>query len=66
MTVGFDMAAGVDGFMLDNFEIVGHAPSASDGPCNAACSQGGVSRWPAWLAAAVAFHQNSGGRPFQG
>jgi cysteinyl-tRNA synthetase len=35
-------AAGVDGFMLDNFEIVGHAPSASDGPCNAACSQGGL------------------------
>jgi cysteinyl-tRNA synthetase, unknown class len=35
-------AAGVDGFMLDNFEIVGHSPTTSDGPCNAACSQGGL------------------------
>lgn len=35
-------ATGVDGFMLDNFEIVGHGTSAQYGPCNAACAQGGL------------------------
>jgi cysteinyl-tRNA synthetase, unknown class len=35
-------ATGVDGFMLDNFEIVGHAANAAQGPCNAACQQGGL------------------------
>lgn len=35
-------AAGVDGFMLDNFEIVGHTATQSQGPCDAACSQGGL------------------------
>lgn len=35
-------ATGVDGFMLDNFEIVGHGASASIAPCNASCAQGGL------------------------
>lgn len=35
-------ATGVDGFMLDNFEIVGHGANASSAPCNAACAQGGL------------------------
>jgi cysteinyl-tRNA synthetase len=35
-------ATGVDGFMLDNFEIVGHAANAAQGPCDAACKQGGL------------------------
>lgn len=36
------MATGVDGLMLDNFEIIGHGTNTSDGPCDAACAQGGV------------------------
>jgi cysteinyl-tRNA synthetase len=36
------MATGVDGLMLDNFEIVGHGANASDGPCDATCAQGGL------------------------
>ncbi|WP_321896257.1 endo alpha-1,4 polygalactosaminidase [Paraburkholderia heleia] len=36
------MATGVDGLMLDNFELVGHGSSASDGPCDTACAQGGL------------------------
>lgn len=35
-------ATGVDGFMLDNFEIVGHGANASAGPCDATCAQGGL------------------------
>jgi cysteinyl-tRNA synthetase len=35
-------ATGVDGFMLDNFEIVGHDANAAQGPCNASCKQGGL------------------------
>lgn len=35
-------ATGVDGFMLDNFEIVGHGANASAGPCDAVCAQGGL------------------------
>ncbi|MFM0349893.1 endo alpha-1,4 polygalactosaminidase [Paraburkholderia sp. RL17-347-BIC-D] len=35
-------ATGVDGFMLDNFEIVGHGANASTAPCDAACAQGGL------------------------
>lgn len=35
-------ATGVDGFMLDNFEIVGHTPTQKYGPCDAACAQGGL------------------------
>jgi cysteinyl-tRNA synthetase len=35
-------ATGVDGFMLDNFEIVGHGANAAQGPCDAACAQGGL------------------------
>jgi cysteinyl-tRNA synthetase len=35
-------ATGVDGFFLDNLEIVEHGPDASDGPCNSTCAQGGL------------------------
>lgn len=35
-------ATGVDGFMLDNFEIVGHAANAAQGPCDSTCKQGGL------------------------
>ncbi|VVD27971.1 Glycoside hydrolase, end-alpha-1,4-polygalactosaminidase [Paraburkholderia dioscoreae] len=35
-------ATGVDGFMLDNFEIVGHGAGSSTAPCDAACAQGGL------------------------
>jgi cysteinyl-tRNA synthetase len=33
---------GVDGFYLDNLEVVEHGERASYGPCNAACKQGGI------------------------
>jgi cysteinyl-tRNA synthetase len=33
---------GVDGFFLDNLEIVEHGTSTTNGPCNAACAQGGL------------------------
>ena len=33
---------GVDGFFLDNLEVVEHGPNTNNGPCNAACSQGGL------------------------
>jgi cysteinyl-tRNA synthetase len=36
------MGMGVDGFFLDNLEIVEHGTSTSNGPCNAACAQGGL------------------------
>ncbi|WP_454825001.1 endo alpha-1,4 polygalactosaminidase [Paraburkholderia xenovorans] len=35
-------ATGVDGFMLDNFEIVGHGAGSSAAPCDAACAHGGL------------------------
>lgn len=35
-------ATGVDGFMLDNFEIVGHGANSSTAACDAACAQGGL------------------------
>ena len=35
-------ATGVDGFLLDNFEIVGHDAHAAEGPCDATCRQGGL------------------------
>jgi cysteinyl-tRNA synthetase len=35
-------AQGVDGFFLDNLELVEHGTSTSDGPCDAACAQGGL------------------------
>jgi cysteinyl-tRNA synthetase, unknown class len=35
-------ATGVDGFMLDNFEIVGHGANSSSAPCDASCAQGGL------------------------
>ncbi|WCM21077.1 endo alpha-1,4 polygalactosaminidase [Paraburkholderia bryophila] len=35
-------ATGVDGFMLDNFEIVGHGTNTTAGPCDATCAQGGL------------------------
>jgi len=36
------VAQGVDGFYFDNLEIVEHGTSTDNGPCNAACSQGGL------------------------
>jgi cysteinyl-tRNA synthetase len=36
------MATGIDGFFLDNLEIVEHGATASEGPCDAACAQGGL------------------------
>ncbi len=35
-------AQGVDGFFLDNLELVEHGTQTSNGPCDAACSQGGL------------------------
>lgn len=35
-------ARGVDGFFLDNMEVVEHGANATSGPCNAACAQGGL------------------------
>jgi cysteinyl-tRNA synthetase len=35
-------ARGVDGFFLDNLEIVEHGTMTTDGPCDAACAQGGL------------------------
>jgi cysteinyl-tRNA synthetase len=32
----------IDGFYLDNLEVVEHGASATDGPCGPACSQGGL------------------------
>ncbi|MGI4790035.1 MAG: endo alpha-1,4 polygalactosaminidase [Janthinobacterium lividum] len=36
------VAQGVDGFFLDNMELVEHGPHDKNGPCNAACRQGGL------------------------
>jgi cysteinyl-tRNA synthetase len=36
------IARGVDGFYLDNMEVVEHGAQESNGPCDAACSQGGL------------------------
>ncbi|MFO0591628.1 MAG: endo alpha-1,4 polygalactosaminidase [Polyangiaceae bacterium] len=33
---------GVDGFFLDNLEVVEHGANDGNGPCDAACSQGGL------------------------
>jgi cysteinyl-tRNA synthetase len=33
---------GIDGFYLDNLEIVEHGPDTGNGPCDAACRQGGL------------------------
>src|SRR5258708_27649758 len=33
---------GVDGFFLDNLELVEHGTATTNGPCDAACSQGGL------------------------
>ena len=35
-------ARGVDGFYMDNLEVVEHGTATTNGPCNAACSQGGL------------------------
>jgi cysteinyl-tRNA synthetase len=35
-------ARGIDGFFLDNMEVVEHGAGASEGPCGAACAQGGL------------------------
>jgi cysteinyl-tRNA synthetase len=36
------VAQGVDGFFLDNLELVEHGTSTSNGPCDAGCAQGGL------------------------
>ena len=36
------VAQGADGFYLDNLEIVEHGTGTTNGPCNAACAQGGL------------------------
>ena len=36
------VAVGADGFYLDNMEIVQHSATAANGPCDAACSEGGL------------------------
>ncbi len=36
------VAQGADGFYLDNLEIVGHGTATRNGPCDAACAQGGL------------------------
>jgi len=36
------VAQGVDGLFLDNMELVSHGTATTNGPCNAACSQGGL------------------------
>ena len=33
---------GIDGFFLDNMEVVEHGAGAASGPCDAACAQGGL------------------------
>ncbi len=35
-------ARGVDGFFLDNMEVIDHGTSTTNGPCNATCAQGGL------------------------
>jgi cysteinyl-tRNA synthetase len=35
-------ARGVDGFFLDNMEVVEHGADAESGPCDEACAQGGL------------------------
>ncbi len=36
------LAPRVDGFYLDNMEIVEHSPTTTNGPCSPACKQGGL------------------------
>ena len=36
------VAQGVDGFFLDNMELVEHSPQDTNGPCSLACRQGGL------------------------
>ena len=36
------VAQGIDGFYFDNLEIVEHGTRTNNGPCDAACSQGGL------------------------
>lgn len=33
---------GIDGFYLDNYELLGHGPNAKEGRCDAKCVQGGL------------------------
>ncbi len=35
-------AHGIDGFFLDNLEVIEHGANATEGPCDAACAQGGL------------------------
>ena len=36
------VAQGVDGFYLDNLELIEHGPQDQNGPCSSACRQGGL------------------------
>ena len=36
------LAQGLDGFFLDNLELVEHGPTDINGPCSAACRQAGL------------------------
>lgn len=36
------MATGVDGFFIDNMELVEHGAAATDGPCNTTCASAGL------------------------
>ncbi len=36
------VAQGIDGFYLDNLELVEHGPQDQNGPCSPACRQGGL------------------------
>jgi cysteinyl-tRNA synthetase len=36
------VAQGIDGFYFDNMEIVEHGTNTTNGPCDAACAQGGL------------------------
>ncbi len=36
------VAQGIDGFFFDNLELIEHGTSTSNGPCDAACAQGGL------------------------
>lgn len=36
------VARGIDGFYLDNMEIISHEPDETNGPCKGGCKQGGL------------------------
>ena len=36
------VARGIDGFYLDNMELISHAPDDTNGPCKGKCREGGI------------------------